>query len=99
ARIEMIDSGPRIVLGMGINTRLAAEDLVREDASSLAIELGQPDSEIDHEALLVSILSTLIPALREIDEYGDEDFSRSRIAEKVREGMVTLGTRVKVERP
>ncbi|RAC08275.1 biotin--[acetyl-CoA-carboxylase] ligase, partial [Burkholderia multivorans] len=39
------------------------------------------------------------PALREIDEYGDEDFSRSRIAEKVREGMVTLGTRVKVERP
>ncbi|EKU49223.1 biotin--[acetyl-CoA-carboxylase] ligase [Brevibacterium casei] len=99
ARIEMIDSGPRIVLGMGINTRLAAEDLVREDASSLAIELGQPDSEIDHEALLVSILSTLIPALREIDEYGDEDFSRSRTAEKVREGMVTLGTRVKVERP
>ena len=99
ARIEMLGSGPRIVLGMGINTRLAPEDLVREDSSSLAIELGDEGSEIDHEALLVSILSTLIPALREIDEYGDEDFSRSRTAEKVREGMVTLGTRVKVERP
>ncbi len=107
ARIEMLDSGPHIVLGMGINTRLEPGDLPREDASSLAIELGdagtdpggEPGSEIDHEALLVSILSTLIPALREIDEYGDEDFSRSRTAEQVRAGMVTLGTRVKVERP
>jgi BirA family biotin operon repressor/biotin-[acetyl-CoA-carboxylase] ligase len=98
ARIETTPEGPRIVLGMGTNTRLEPADLPREDASSLAIELGVAGSEIDHERLLLSILGTLVPGLRELAEYG-EDFGRSPFAARVRAGMVTLGTRVKVERP
>lgn len=99
ARVEPLSSGPKIVLGMGLNTRLEPEDLPREDASSLAIETGVDGSEIDHEALLVSILSTLIPCYRELVEYGDEDFRDSRTAQRVRDHMVTLGSRVRVEKP
>jgi BirA family biotin operon repressor/biotin-[acetyl-CoA-carboxylase] ligase len=99
ARVEPLASGPQIVLGMGINTRLQPADLPRSDASSLAIETGRDGSEIDHEALLISILSTLIPCYRELAEYGDEDFRSSRAAQKVREHMVTLGTKVRVEKP
>ncbi|WP_209325322.1 biotin--[acetyl-CoA-carboxylase] ligase [Brevibacterium renqingii] len=99
ARIESLPSGPRIVLGMGLNTRLQPADLPRADASSLAIETGTEGSEIDHEALLLSILSTLIPCYRELTDYGDEDFRDSPTAQRVREHMVTLGTQVRVERP
>lgn len=99
ARVETLASGPRIVLGMGINTRLEPTDLPRESASSIAIEKGTDGSEIDHEVLLISILSRLIPAYRELVEYGDVDFSSSTSAAAVRENMVTLGTRVRVERP
>src|SRR5699024_11450503 len=52
-----------------------------------------------HEALLVSILSTLIPCYRELTDYGDEDFRDSPTAQRVREHMVTLGTKVRVVRP
>ena len=99
ARVEPLSSGPKIVLGMGLNTLLEPADLPREDASSLAIETGVDGSEIDHEALLVSILSTLIPCYRELVEYGDEDFRDSRTAQRVRDHMVTLGSRVRVEKP
>ena len=99
ARVEPLSSGPKIVLGMGLNTRLEPADLPREDASSMAIETGVDGSEIDHEALLVSILSTLIPCYRELVEYGDEDFRDSRTAQRVRDHMVTLGSRVRVEKP
>ena len=99
ARVEPLSSGPKIVLGMGLNTRLEPADLPREDASSLAIETGVDGSEIDHEALLVSILSTLIHCYRELVEYGDEDFRDSRTAQRVRDHMVTLGSRVRVEKP
>ena len=99
ARVEPLSSGPKIVLGMGLNTRLEPADLPREDASSLAIETGVDGSDIDHEALLVSILSTLIPCYRELVEYGDEDFRDSRTAQRVRDHMVTLGSRVRVEKP
>ena len=99
ARVEPLSSGPKIVLGMGLNTRLEPADLPREDASSLAIETGVDGSEIDHEALLVSILSTLIPCYRELVEYGDEDFRDSRTAQRLRDHMVTLGSRVRVEKP
>ena len=99
ARVETLPTGPRIVLGMGINTRLERADLPRESASSIAIEKGTDGSEIDHEDLLVSVLSTLIPAYGELVEYGDDDFNRSTGGQQVRANMVTLGTRVKVERP
>lgn len=99
ARVEPLSSGPKIVLGMGLNTRLEPANMPREDASSLAIETGVDGSEIDHEALLVSILSTLIPCYRELVEYGDEDFRDSRTAQRVRDHMVTLGSRVRVEKP
>ena len=99
ARIEPGADGARIVLGMGLNTRLEPADLPRADASSLAIETGLDGSEIDHEALLVSILSTLIPCYRELTDYGDEDFRDSPTAQRVREHMVTLGTKVRVVRP
>src|SRR5699024_5552745 len=46
ARVEPLSSGPKIVLGMGLNTRLEPADLPREDASSLAIETGVDGSEI-----------------------------------------------------
>ena len=84
---------------MGLNTRLEPADLPREDASSIAIETGADGSEIDHEALLVSILGTLIPCYRELIDYGDEDFRDSRTARRVRDHMVTLGSRVRVEKP
>lgn len=99
ARIESGAGGVRVVLGMGLNTRLEPADLPRADASSLAIETGLDGSEIDHEALLVSILSTLIPCYRELTDYGDEDFRDSPTAQRVREHMVTLGTKVRVVRP
>ena len=99
ARVEPLPTGPRIVLGMGINTRLQPEDLPRQSASSLAIEMGADGSEVAHEELLISILSTLIPAYRELVEYDDDDFSRSTVGNEVRANMVTLGTQVRVERP
>ncbi|TSI18658.1 biotin--[acetyl-CoA-carboxylase] ligase [Brevibacterium aurantiacum] len=99
ARVEPLPTGPRIVLGMGINTRLQPDDLPRESASSIAIEKDGDGSEVAHEDLLISILSTLIPAYRELVEYDDDDFSRSTVGEEVRANMVTLGTRVRVERP
>ncbi|MBM6590219.1 biotin--[acetyl-CoA-carboxylase] ligase [Brevibacterium sp. RIT 803] len=99
ARVEPLPTGPRIVLGMGINTRLQRDDLPRESASSLAIEKDTDGSEVAHEDLLISILSTLIPAYRELVEYDDDDFSRSTVGEEVRANMVTLGTQVRVERP
>lgn len=99
ARVEPAPTGPRIVLGMGINTRLMREDLPRESASSIAIEKDVDGSEVAHEDLLISILSTLIPAYRELVEYDDDDFSRSTGGYGVRANMVTLGTQVRVERP
>jgi BirA family biotin operon repressor/biotin-[acetyl-CoA-carboxylase] ligase len=99
ARVEPLPQGPQIILGMGLNTRLEPDDLPRADASSLAIETGVDGSEIDHEALLVSILSTLIPCYRELTEYGETDFRDSPTAHRVREHMVTLGTQVRVEKP
>ena len=99
ARVETLPTGPRIVLGVGINTRLERADLPRKSASSIAIEKGTDGSEIDHEDLLVSILSTLIPAYGELVEYGDDDFNRGTVGKQVHANMVTLGTRVKVERP
>lgn len=99
ARVEALATGPRIVLGMGINTRLLREDLPRESASSIAIEKDTDGSEVAHEDLLISILSTLIPAYRELVEYDDDDFSRSAAGYGVRANMVTLGTQVRVERP
>lgn len=99
ARVEPLPTGPRIVLGMGINTRLQPDDLPRESASSIAIEMGTDGSEVAHEELLISILSTLIPAYRELVEYDDDDFSDSTVGNEVRANMVTLGTQVRVERP
>ncbi|UVI37396.1 biotin--[acetyl-CoA-carboxylase] ligase [Brevibacterium spongiae] len=99
ARVEPLAGGAQIVLGMGVNTRLEPADLPRADASSIAIETGRDGSEIDHEALLVSSLSTLIPSFRELTEYGEKDFRTSAVAQRVREHMVTLGTRVRVEKP
>lgn len=99
ARVEPLPTGPRIILGMGINTRLQREDLPRESASSMAIEKDTDGSEVAHEDLLISILSTLIPAYRELVEDDDDDFSRSTFGEEVRANMVTLGTQVRVERP
>ncbi|MDN6605509.1 biotin--[acetyl-CoA-carboxylase] ligase [Brevibacterium sp.] len=99
ARVEALPTGPRIVLGMGINTRLHRGDLPRESASSIAIETDTNGSEVAHEDLLISILSTLIPAYRELVEYDDDDFSRSTVGDEVRANMVTLGTQVRVERP
>lgn len=99
ARVEPLPTGPRIVLGMGINTRLHQDDLPRESASSIAIETDTDGSEVAHEDLLISILSTLIPAYRELVEYDDDDFSRSTVGNEVRANMVTLGTQVRVERP
>lgn len=99
ARVDRHPAGPHIVLGMGINTRLTPTDLPRADASSLAIERDADGSDIDHEALLVSILSTLIPCYRELSAYGDDDFRTSSAAERIRANMVTLGAEVRVERP
>lgn len=99
ARVEPLPAGPRIVLGVGINTRLHREDLPRESASSITIEKDTDGSEVAHEDLLISILSTLIPAYRKLVEYDDDDFSRSTVGNEVRANMVTLGTQVRVERP
>src|SRR5699024_8364081 len=99
ARIESGAGGVRVVLGVGLNTRLEPADLPRADASSLAIETGLDGSEIDHEALLVSILSTLIPCYRDLTDYGDEDFRDSPTAQRVSERMVTLRTQVRMLRP
>lgn len=99
ARVEPLPTGAVVILGMGLNTRLEPADLPRADASSLAIETGADGSGTDHEALLVSILSTLIPCYRELADYGDEDFRDSPTARRVREHMVTLGTEVRVEKP
>ncbi len=99
ARIETRPTGPAIILGIGINTRLEPADLPRETASSLAIEKGTDGTEIDHEDLLVSVLSTLIPAYQELIEHGDGDFGGSATADRVRANMVTLGAQVRLERP
>lgn len=99
ARVEPRPEGPRIILGMGVNTRLEPTDLPRPEASSIAIELGGPGTEIDHERLLVSIVSRLIPAYEELIHHGDDGFGESAAAAAVRANMVTLGARVRVERP
>nr|WP_245162222.1 biotin--[acetyl-CoA-carboxylase] ligase [Brevibacterium marinum] len=99
ARVEAVPTGPRIVLGMGINTRLQRGDLPRESASSIAVEKDTDGSEVAHEDLLISVLSTLIPAYRELVGYDEDDFSRSAVGDEVRANMVTLGTQVRVERP
>ncbi|MDN6748093.1 MAG: biotin--[acetyl-CoA-carboxylase] ligase, partial [Brevibacterium sp.] len=49
--------------------------------------------------LLISSLSTLMPAYRARGEYDDDDISRSTVGDEVRANMVTLGTQVRVERP
>lgn len=51
---ERVESaaGPAIVIGMGINTRLAAADLPVPTATSLAIEGG----EVDPEAVVLAVL-------------------------------------------
>ena len=83
-----------MVLGIGINTELRAADLPVDTATSIGIEGGT----FDRHEFLASVLAGVQEGYGELVSRGTE-FPASPYAERIRQGMATLGAQVAVSLP
>ena len=81
--------GEAVVIGIGINAALAANELPTPQATSLLVEGGS----VDREALLVAVLRDLAARL---DQWRNDD---PQLVRDYREACVTLGRVVEVSLP
>lgn len=96
---EMVEgpSGPRAVLGVGINVSTAAEELPLATATSLAIE----GFAVDRSALLVAVLERLSARLESWTAVGGDPTAGGAggLLSDYERRCVTLGQRVRVHLP
>lgn len=84
-----------VIVGIGLNVSLQADELPRPDATSLQLEAGGP---VDRENLLAALLDRLDPLVeRWRAAGGDADASGVRAA--YRAACSTLGARVRLDLP
>jgi BirA family biotin operon repressor/biotin-[acetyl-CoA-carboxylase] ligase len=98
-RVET-STGPAVVIGMGINVHLTAEQLPVPTATSLALtlaELGVPNVPVSRTSLLSTTLRSLERILRHWDEVaGVRDADADPLALAYRERCATLGREVRI---
>lgn len=87
-------AGMTVIIGIGVNVSLTADELPVPTATSLEL-LG---ASTDREELLVAILARVQPALAEVFGAGNSVHTTA-VAAGVRQAMVTLGAEVRVELP
>ena len=98
-RVET-STGPAVVIGMGINVHLTAEQLPVPTATSLALalaELGVPNVPVSRTSLLSTTLRSLERILRHWDEVaGVRDADADPLALAYRERCTTIGREVRI---
>ena len=98
-RVET-STGPAVVIGMGINVHLSAEQLPVPTATSLALalaELGVPNVPVSRTSLLSTTLRSLERILRHWDEVaGVRDADADPLALAYRERCTTIGREVRI---
>ncbi len=98
-RVET-STGPAVVIGMGINVHLTAEQLPVPTATSLALtlaELGFPNVPVSRTGLLSTTLRSLERILRHWEEVaGVRDADAGPLALAYRERCTTLGREVRI---
>jgi BirA family biotin operon repressor/biotin-[acetyl-CoA-carboxylase] ligase len=92
-RVETAD-GPAVVIGVGLNVGMTAEELPVPEATSLAV-VGLPVP--DRTSLLVDVLATLWETYTAWQEGGD--LAGMRLAESYVAACATIGSEVRVELP
>jgi len=92
---EMLPSGSGVVVGSGINTRMAHGELPVPTATSLALEGLEVDDALE-DAVLATYLGGLRNRVRRYVALGAE---ASGIRAEARAGCVTLGRQLRVELP
>lgn len=92
--VERVDSagGPAVVIGVGINVTLRADELPVEGATSIGLAGGITD----REPLVVELLRSLDRLLRQWSATGGEP---DRLLQRFRERCVTIGTDVTIDLP
>lgn len=99
---ERVDTpaGPAVVIGMGINVHLAADELPVPTATSLAIalaELGFPGVPVHRTAIVSTVLRSLERVLARWEEVADvPDVGADALALAYRERCATLGREVRI---
>ena len=94
-RVETAE-GPAVVLGMGINVSLTAEQLPVPTATSVTLALaalGAPGLPVSRTALVATVLRSLERILRHWSDVDDD----TAVAVAYRERCSTLGREVRVE--
>ncbi|MGH3840243.1 MAG: biotin--[acetyl-CoA-carboxylase] ligase [Pseudonocardiaceae bacterium] len=92
---EVIPAGPAVVVGIGLNVTLRADELPVPDATSLAIEQA---ACTDRDPLLRALLRSLDTELRQWCEH-EGDPVASGLREVYQQHCVTLGEQVRVDLP
>jgi BirA family biotin operon repressor/biotin-[acetyl-CoA-carboxylase] ligase len=96
---ERVDtaSGPRAVVGFGLNVNQTAADLPVDTATSLRVASGEP---LSREAVLVAVLDRLASRLRAwVDAGGEPDGGPDPLRSAYRARCGTLGSDVRVLLP
>jgi BirA family transcriptional regulator, biotin operon repressor / biotin---[acetyl-CoA-carboxylase] ligase len=91
-RIET-DEGPAAVIGIGVNTSLAADELPVPTATSLSIERGVDPDQVDRTEVLEQLLGNLAAAYELLVE------DPQRLAAEYVALSATIGRRVRAELP
>jgi BirA family biotin operon repressor/biotin-[acetyl-CoA-carboxylase] ligase len=92
---EVVPAGPAVIVGIGLNVTLRADELPVPEATSLAIERA---ACTDRDPLLRALLRTLDSELRQWCEH-EGDPVASGLREAYRQRCATLGEQVRVELP
>lgn len=95
-RVET-DQGPAAVVGVGLNVGMTAAELPVPEATSLAVESGEPESLPDRTDLLLAVLQAVWEAYATWQTGGD--LAGMRLADSYAAACVSIGRDVRVDLP
>lgn len=93
AEVAAHGPSPTVVIGLGVNVSMTADELPVPTATSLALEKA---AVLDRDTLVRSILRGVAA---EVDSWRDSNWSTDALAHRYRDRCGTIGQRVRVDLP
>jgi len=93
AEVAAHGPSPTVVIGLGVNVSMTADELPVSTATSLALEKA---AVLDRDTLVRSILRGVAA---EVDSWRDSNWSTDALAHRYRDRCGTIGQRVRVDLP
>ncbi len=93
AEVAAHGPSPTVVIGLGVNVSMTAEELPVATATSLAVEKA---AVLDRDTLVRAILRGVAA---EVDSWRDSNWGTDALARRYRERCGTIGQRVRVDLP